>query len=135
MKKLALQFGILERVCTFEVLNYLSSGESCPDIDRGFFVAFLFQNDTRNTVVASFPNGLNTIALDRVEHGLRTATVFFCAVQNNKRSILSCSTHKTTQSNSLMSSCVKIQSHQLTKPGFGLEFRTHLKKKARRKKQ
>jgi len=80
----------MESFSNFEVLNYQPSGESCLEEVRGFFVALLFSSDIPNTVVASFPNGLNTIALGWVEHGLRAATVFFCAVRRHKRSIKPC---------------------------------------------
>lgn len=50
---------------TFEVPNYQPRSESCPDNDRGFFVAFLFSiiDDTAVRRSSLFREGLKTFAL------------------------------------------------------------------------
>lgn len=75
---------------TFTTLNYHSSGESCPDVDRGFFVAFLFQNDIAERRSFLYREGLKTFALEWVEQRCKDGRRFYFAssVTNNAQKLM-----------------------------------------------
>ena len=73
--------------------NYPSCGESCPDIDRGFFVAFYYHSIPQ-AVVDLYRKGLKTFALDGVRARDKVGHRFFVPAEN-KALITSCCNHFT----------------------------------------
>lgn len=106
--------GVLKSFCTFEMLNYQSSGESCPDIDRGFFVAFLFPNDIAVRRSFLFRNGLNTIALDWVEQRIKDDRRIFLCRPKTKRSN-KVMLHKSIQSKGVLQNKFADEKHTIYK--------------------